>query len=59
MEGVNSTAQLMATAIYKGSINSRIIVQASPGMKRDPISKTTNTKRTGRMMAWQHRKLKT
>jgi hypothetical protein len=30
-----------------GSTNRRITVQAGPGIKQDPISKITNTKRAG------------
>jgi hypothetical protein len=31
----------------QGSTNRRIMVQSGPGIKRDPISKITNTKRAG------------
>jgi tagatose-1,6-bisphosphate aldolase non-catalytic subunit AgaZ/GatZ len=34
---------------YVGSTNRKIVVQAHMGIKQDPISKTTNAKRAGRV----------
>jgi hypothetical protein len=35
---------------YTGNTNRRIVVQAGPGIKQDPISKITNTKKAGNMV---------